>query len=196
MISNEQALLVYALGDEEALDLILSRFHYFVRKCAAKAYSECRGLGAEFEDIEMTALHGLSRAIETYNAGDIPFAAFAEVVVERATRGDVRKAKSPTNLLFHSAVSLDAHFDDDRDNLSLSDAIGADDLYSTKTYMSEMTDNIEDFILIEVDEDEKLIVEEKIRGFSFSEVGTNHSISRRRMDAIIESLRTKAKILT
>lgn len=191
MVSNEQALLVYALGDKSVYHILLERFIYFIRKCAGQSYQECLGLGVEYKDLEAIGMVGLKRAMETYSHGHIPFASFAEVVITREIGGEVRKAKTPTNVRFYSALNFDAAVNDEYDALSLSDVVGEDDLYTSKVFMSEMVENIEEFLPISLNVDEQVVVKEKIKGHSFGEISSKHSISRRSMNSIIDGIRKK-----
>jgi DNA-directed RNA polymerase specialized sigma24 family protein len=194
MVSNEQALLVYALGDLSVYSFLLERFINLIRKCAGRAYQECLGLGLEYKDLEAVGMVGLKKAIETYNHGHIPFAAFAEVVITREIGGEVRKAKTPTNIRFYNALALDMAVSEDFDDLSLSDVVGEDDIYTSKTFMSEMLENIEDFISIPLDKHEQVVVKEKIKGHSFSDISLRHKFSRRTMNGLIEGIRKKTEI--
>ncbi len=191
MVSNEQALLVYALGDIEGYNLLQERFLYFIRKTASIALAECAGLGYDFKDFENTGLIGLKQAIETYGVGEIPFAPYANVVISREINGDIRKAKTPTNLRFYSSLTLDAKLKEEQESLSLCDIVGEDDIYTSKSFRSEMVGNIEDFVSIPLEDKQIKVVQEKILGYSFAEISLRNNISRRSMDSIVESIRAK-----
>ena len=185
-ISNEEALLVAAHGDQEALGFIRRNFLNLIRKISGRKYQENLDLHIDFDELIYAGEIALHHAISTYNIGNVPFAAFAQVVIERGINSVIRAHRSPTNTMFRTAISFDGPIGDEDDSLTMSDIVGTDDFYTSKTFETTMICHLQDLILPEFSDEEFLLIKRKMEGYSFMQIMEQENISRRRLEATLK----------
>lgn len=191
LISNEEALLTAAHGDESAKQIVRDNFRNFIKKICGKHYQENKDLQLDFEELLLAGEIALNHAMGAYDNGNIPFAAFAQVVIERGIYSLIRTQRGPTNAMFRNAVSLDGYANEDDDSLQISDIVGVDDIFTAKKFDSTMLEHMPDLVSASLCKEEAAVIKLRIEGYTFAEISNLKNISRRSMDALIQSIREK-----
>lgn len=191
-MSNEEAILVYGLGDPTIFNRILHNFQFLIRKVSGEVYhrSHYRDI-LDFEDLIHAGHAGLKQAIETYRFGEVPFAAYAKTVIERAVNAVSRALDAPTMRMMNNAQSLDDYVCDEKEGLRLCDVVGVHDVFTTQEFSSEMIYDISDFIHFDVDEIEQKVIIAKILGYTNHEILEHYQMSRRQLQSVLTRLRKK-----
>lgn len=189
-ISNEEALLVAALGDQHALEIIRRNFRNFIKKTCGNFHLNNRDLNLDFDDLIFAGECALHHAMGAYNHGT-PFAAFATTVIERGINTLVRSHRSLTNMMMRNAISFDHYFGDSDETNTLADIVGEEDIFTNCAYDTKMLEHIGDLVNVDIDERETLVVKERFMGYSFYEICERNKISRRKMAALVDGLKDK-----
>ncbi len=194
LISNEEAILVAAYGDEGATSIIRTRFRNFIKKTCGTIFHQNAELLLDFDDLYLAGEAALHHAIGSYELGPIPFAAYAKVVINRGINTYVRSQSGPTIMLFKRALSLESFVNDNDDSLMLCDIIGSDDLYTLKKFDSVMLEHFDEIVPITFTSVELALVKLRLEGYSFGEISKIQKLSRRKLDAIVSQIRHKADL--
>lgn len=193
-MTNEQAIIVYALGDQNAFNYIYHNFQYLILKLSGEIYHTYRqNEFLDFDELLLAGQVGLRQAVETYQFGSVPFAAYAKVVIDRAISAVPRALDGPTRQMMNHAQSLDDFISNEEEGLRLCDVVGEYDFYHSDQYSSTMDDHLDHMLDIEITELEKQIIVSRFHGYSFEEILTRHNISRRKLNNILTSLRNNIK---
>ena len=119
---DDEALVEHArLGDEQALELLLTRYRHYAR---AKARSYFLA-GADKEDIVQEGMIGLFKAIRDFQGEkNTAFRAFAELCITRQIITAIKTATRQKHMPLNSYVSLNKPTSpDDDDQRSLADTL-------------------------------------------------------------------------
>ena len=101
-LTDEQILLLYKSGDENALDFLLEKYKSLASKIARSYFL----VGAESEDILQEAMLGLYSACRTYTDNGASFKSFATLCITRAVQSAVKKANRLKNKMLNESLSL------------------------------------------------------------------------------------------
>lgn len=195
IISNEEALLVAAHGDQSALEIVRRNFRNFIKKTCGTFHLENRDLNLDFEELLFAGEIALHHAIGAYHNNGVPFAAFASTVIERGINSVIRSQRSLTNTMLRKAISFDSGFTDNDDSTTIADIVGEEDIYTSKSYDTKMINHIEDLVSVRINPSESLIIRERLEGYTFFEICDRNAISRRKMASIVDGIKDKYDLM-
>ncbi|MDQ4095530.1 MAG: RNA polymerase sporulation sigma factor SigH [Actinomycetota bacterium] len=159
LVESDEALAASArAGDEQALELLLSRYRHYAR---AKARSYFLA-GADREDIVQEGMIGLFKAIRDFDEShNTAFRAFAELCITRQIITAIKTATRQKHIPLNSYVSLNKPLQDvDGTERALADSlvspalvdpaelvISAEEIASIKTSVDELLSELETEVL-------------------------------------------------
>ena len=101
-LTDEQILLKYRQGDEQALDFLLTKYKSLASKIARSYFL----VGAESEDVIQEAMLGLYSACRTYKHDGSSFKSFATLCITRSVQSAVKRANRLKNKMLNESLSL------------------------------------------------------------------------------------------
>ncbi len=122
-------------GDDEALEMIFSKFGGYIRYLSNKYYLA----GAESKDLMQEGMIGLFKAIKDFSSGEgVSFSTFAVVCIERQIKTAIKAANRKKHLPLNSSVSLHTALFEDEDK-ELAELFGEDSSNPEKIYINNET---------------------------------------------------------
>lgn len=104
-VSDCEILEKFRVGDDFAIDLILSKYKTLVNSVARRYFL----LGAEQEDLVQEGMIGLYKACLSYNkTSTSSFKTFAYICIKRQIQSAIKSANRQKNLFLNNALSLDS----------------------------------------------------------------------------------------
>lgn len=192
-LSNEQLFRAYTAGNQEALSQIINNFDNFIRARAAILLAANRETGIEFSELEFVGKSAFYAALKSYRGDASPFAAYVTVVIFNAMRNHMMRLNNPTETKLRNSISLDGNRQNDETNLLISDSITevSDEDYGY--YKPHPISYFEDTLEGDITELEMKVLKSRLEGYSLKEIAEKHSLSKRKLDAIIEQIKAKGK---
>ncbi len=100
--SDEQLIDAYRNGEEQAVDVLIHRYKFLVRKKANALFL----FGGDTDDLIQEGMIGLFQAVRDYNATAGSFSAFAELCITRQLYTAIAAASRKKHMPLNSYVSL------------------------------------------------------------------------------------------
>ena len=191
-LTDEQILLKYRQGDEQALDFLLKKYKSLASKIARSYFL----VGAESEDVTQEAMLGLYSACRTYKHDGSSFKSFASLCITRAVQSAVKKANRLKNKMLNESLSLSNQgssslegMQEEELNLYLpSDLLDPQDALIDREYKSELNNAINKSLSTK----EKLVLKYYLSGLSYIEIAGKIGSTTKSVDNAIS--RTKKKL--
>lgn len=118
--SDEELVELIHLGNADALDYLITKFHSFVRMKARSYFM----MGGDREDIVQEGMIGLYKAIRDYRADRLSsFKVFAELCITRQIITAIKTATRQKHIPLNTSVSLDKPVYDEEQERTLLDMI-------------------------------------------------------------------------
>lgn len=110
--SDEELIVLYQAGNENAIDFIFERYKNLVRKKAKAMFLA----GGDNDDLIQEGMIGLYKAVRDYNAGkEASFATFASMCINRQMITAVTASNRKKNTPLNTYVSFDTPAGNDED---------------------------------------------------------------------------------
>ena len=101
--SDEELILMYRDGEEEAAAYLMNKYKNLVRKKAGSMYI----LGADKEDLIQEGMIGLFKAVRDYDMGrDVNFYTFADLCISRQMYTAVQASNRQKHLPLNTYISI------------------------------------------------------------------------------------------
>jgi len=192
LVSNEQAFRALVSGAKEAKQIIIDNFENFIKAKAGQFYVTNCDHGLDFNELVLIGRVGLSNAIYTYRGGVESFASYATIVIHNAMANYMKQYRSPTARIMRNGISLDDCLFDDNNSLLMSDSIcDIKDPDCLGFYEPSDIGYFEDLLPISLTEEERIIVEERLRGYNYQEIKEKYNFPKRKLDALIATIKEK-----
>lgn len=191
-ISNEQAFRALVSGESSAALIIIQNFLYYIRGKAGLYVNTNDNLSVDYNDLCLVGHCALINAIKMYRGDQIPFVAFATVVIRNAMLNVLKQERSPTASLIKRGISLDERLFEDNNSLLISDVVTEScNAFNLGVYKSTEIGYFEDLLPAKLNELECNVLARKLQGYSFQEIRESLNVPKRKLDAAIARLKLK-----
>ena len=196
-VSDEELIVLYRDGEEDAASFLMNKYKNLVRKKAGSMYI----LGADRDDLIQEGMIGLFKAIRDYDMGrDVNFYTFADLCVSRqmytAVQASNRQKHLPLNT-YISFYSQSLNSEEGKDEYSLMNTLPSEKEKNPEDMMIEQenVEQIESAILKELSEFEKQVFELHLTGMTYTEIAKVLGRDEKSTDNALQRMKTKIKKL-
>lgn len=195
--SDEELILMYRDGEEEAAGFIMNKYKNLVRKKAGSMYI----LGGDREDLIQEGMIGLFKAVRDYDLGrDVNFYTFADLCVSRQMYTAVQASNRKKHLPLNTYISIYSQSKEDTEGKE--ETVLANILPSEKDknpeemlIEQENLERIEASILKELSELEKQVFELHLTGMNYMEIAKVLGRDEKSTDNALQRMKTKVRKL-
>ena len=197
LASDEELIIMYRDGEEDAAGFLMNKYKNLVRKKAGSMYI----LGADRDDLIQEGMIGLFKAIRDYDMGrDVNFYTFADLCVSRqmytAVQASNRQKHLPLNT-YISFYSQSLNSEEGKDEYSLMNTLPSEKEKNPEDMMIEQenVEQIESAILKELSEFEKQVFELHLTGMTYTEIAKVLGRDEKSTDNALQRMKSKIKKL-
>lgn len=182
----------YQTGDSSAVDALLEKYKYLVRKKARTLYL----IGGENDDLIQEGMIALYKAIRNFDPDkERSFAGYAEVCIENALYNVIKGANRLKNSPLNSYVSLYAPLDgsEDASRETLADTLLPNELMNPEDILidRENVTDIQSAIEEKLSAFEKEVVELYIDGCNYQQIAEILGKSAKSIDNALQRIKKK-----
>lgn len=195
--SDEELILMYRDGEEEAAGFLMNKYKNLVRKKAGSMYI----LGGDREDLIQEGMIGLYKAVRDYDMGrDVNFYTFADLCVSRqmytAVQASNRKKHLPLNT-YISIYSQSMNAEEGAEEYELMNTLtlGNDNNPEEMVIEQENMEQMELAILSQLSELEKQVFELHLTGMNYTEIAKVLGRDEKSTDNALQRMKSKIKRL-
>lgn len=195
--TDEELILMYRDGEEEAAGFIMNKYKNLVRKKAGSMYI----LGADKEDLIQEGMIGLFKAVRDYDMGrDVNFYTFADLCVSRqmytAVQASNRQKHLPLNT-YISIYSQSMNAEEGNEEYPLVNTLTSQKDTNPEEMIIEQenAEQIESAILKELSELEKQVFELHLTGMTYTEIAKVLGRDEKSTDNALQRMKTKIRKL-
>lgn len=195
--SDEELILMYRDGEEEAAGFLMNKYKNLVRKKAGSMYI----LGGDREDLIQEGMIGLYKAVRDYDMGrDVNFYTFADLCVSRQMYTAVQASNRQKHLPLNTYISIYGQ------NMNPEEGNGEYDLINTLVsriesnpeemmIAQENMEQMENAIIKELSELEKQVFELHLTGMNYTEIAKVLGRDEKSTDNALQRMKGKIKKL-
>lgn len=195
--SDEELILMYRDGEEEAAGFLMNKYKNLVRKKAGSMYI----LGGDREDLIQEGMIGLYKAVRDYDMGrDVNFYTFADLCVSRQMYTAVQASNRQKHLPLNTYISIYGQ------TMNSEEGNGEYDLVNTLVsriesnpeemmIAQENMEQMENAILKELSELEKQVFELHLTGMNYTEIAKVLGRDEKSTDNALQRMKGKIKKL-
>ena len=194
--SDDRALIrAYQDGDSSAVDYLLEKYKYLVRKKARTLYL----IGGENDDLIQEGMIALYKAIRDFDpAKDSSFIQFAEVCIEHQLYNAIKGANRMKNTPLNTYISLYSPLGTSDDNTSretLADTLLPNELINPEDILidQENVTDIQSAIEKKLSPFERHVVELYIDGCSYQQIAEKLGKTSKSIDNALQRIKKKIK---
>ena len=194
---DEELILMYRDGEEEAAGFLMNKYKNLVRKKAGSMYI----LGGDREDLIQEGMIGLYKAVRDYDMGrDVNFYTFADLCVSRqmytAVQASNRKKHLPLNTYISIySQSMNAEEGTEEYELMNTLTLGNDNNPEEMVIEQENMEQMELAILSQLSELEKQVFELHLTGMNYTEIAKVLGRDEKSTDNALQRMKSKIKRL-
>lgn len=193
--TDEELILMYRDGEEDAAGFIMNKYKNLVRKKASSMYI----LGADRDDLIQEGMIGLFKAVRDYDMGrDVNFYTFADLCVSRqmytAVQASNRQKHLPLNT-YISIYSQSQNSEEGAEEYSLMNTLTAQRESNPEEMVIEQenAEQMENAILKELSELEKQVFELHLTGMTYTEIAKVLGRDEKSTDNALQRIKVKIK---
>lgn len=193
--TDEELILMYRDGEENAIGFLMNKYKNLVRKKASSMYI----LGADRDDLIQEGMIGLFKAVRDYDMGrDVNFYTFADLCVSRqmytAVQASNRQKHLPLNT-YISIYSQSQNLEEGTEEYSLMNTLTAKRESNPEEMLIEQenAEQMETAILKELSEFEKQVFELHLTGMNYTEIAKVLGRDEKSTDNALQRMKTKIK---
>ena len=193
--SDEELILMYRDGEEDAAGFIMNKYKNLVRKKASSMYI----LGADRDDLIQEGMIGLFKAVRDYDMGrDVNFYTFADLCVSRqmytAVQASNRQKHLPLNT-YISIYSQSQNSEEGAEEYPLMNTLTAQRESNPEEMVIEQenAEQMENAILKELSELEKQVFELHLTGMTYTEIAKVLGRDEKSTDNALQRIKVKIK---
>ena len=193
--SDEELILMYRDGEEEAAGFLMNKYKNLVRKKAGSMYI----LGGDREDLIQEGMIGLYKALRDYDMGrDVNFYTFADLCVSRQMYTAVQASNRQKHLPLNTYISIYGQ--------SMNTEEGAREYDLLNTLVSQIESNPEEMmiaqenmeqmeqaILKELSQLEKQVFELHLTGMNYIQIAKVLGRDEKSTDNALQRMKSKIK---
>lgn len=193
--SDEELILMYRDGEEEAAGFLMNKYKNLVRKKAGSMYI----LGGDREDLIQEGMIGLYKAVRDYDLGrDVNFYTFADLCVSRQMYTAVQASNRQKHLPLNTYISIYGQ------SMNSEEGIGEYNLMNmlvsqTDSNPEEMMiaqenmEQMEQAILKELSQLEKQVFELHLTGMNYTQIAKVLGRDEKSTDNALQRMKGKIK---
>lgn len=193
--SDEELILMYRDGEEEAAGFLMNKYKNLVRKKAGSMYI----LGGDREDLIQEGMIGLYKAVRDYDMGrDVNFYTFADLCVSRQMYTAVQASNRQKHLPLNTYISIYGQ--------SMNSEEGTKEYDIMNTLVSKIESNPEEMmiaqenmeqmeqaILKELSHLEKQVFELHLTGMNYTQIAKVLGRDEKSTDNALQRMKAKIK---
>ncbi len=194
-LKDEELLEMSRSGDNQALDLLISRYIGLVRQKAFRFFL----VGADKEDLLQEGLIGLFKATRDYNAEfNVPFKSFAETCIKRQLATAIKAATRLKHSPLNNSVSLSQPLFDEESDAELIDVVfknavpNPEEIVINKERFGHMGERIKDHL----SKFELKVLGYYLEGISYQEIAVYLKKAPKAIDNALQRIRRKVEIIS
>ena len=185
--SDEELILMYRDGEEEAAGFLMNKYKNLVRKKAGSMYI----LGGDREDLIQEGMIGLYKAVRDYDMGrDVNFYTFADLCVSRQMYTAVQASNRKKHLPLNTYISIYSQ--------SMNAEEGTEEYELMNTLTLGNDNNPEEMVLAilsQLSELEKQVFELHLTGMNYTEIAKVLGRDEKSTDNALQRMKSKIKRL-
>lgn len=190
-LADEELITVYRDGELAAIEVLVQRYKYFVRKKIKASYF----IGADKEDLIQEGMIGLFKAICDYNHNkDASFRSFATLCIIRQISTAFKTATRQKHMPLNNSISLNVPVsNDDEDNITLMDTIKENDELSPEEFVIHQEDlrNLKNHIKESLSPLEWRVIALHTQGKNYHEIAKEMDKSTKSIDNALQRIKRK-----
>ena len=193
--TDEELILWYRDGEEEAASFIMNKYKNLVRKKAGSMYI----LGADKEDLIQEGMIGLFKAVRDYDMGrDVNFYTFADLCVSRQMYTAVQASNRQKHLPLNTYISLygqSVYSEEEQEEYDLINRLvsGREMNPEEMVIQQENMEIFENAIMKELSELEKQVFELHLTGMTYTEIAKVLGRDEKSTDNALQRMKNKIK---
>ena len=193
--SDEELILRYRDGEEDAAGFLMNKYKNLVRKKAGSMYI----LGADREDLIQEGMIGLFKAVRDYDMGrDVNFYTFADLCVSRQMYTAVQASNRQKHLPLNTYISIYSQTMNSEEGTEEYDLIntlttGKEANPEEMIIEQENMEQMEFAILRELSELEKQVFELHLTGMNYTEIAKVLGRDEKSTDNALQRMKAKIK---
>ena len=194
-ISDEELILKYRDGEEDAAGFLMNKYKNLVRKKAGSMYI----LGADKEDLIQEGMIGLFKAVRDYDMGrDVNFYTFADLCVSRQMYTAVQVSNRQKHIPLNTYISIYSQTmsaEEGEGEYALMNALttGKEANPEEMIIEQENMEQMELAILKELSELEKQVFELHLTGMNYIEIAKVLGRDEKSTDNALQRMKNKIK---
>lgn len=195
--TDEELILMYRDGEEEAVGFIMNKYKNLVRKKAGSMYI----LGADKEDLIQEGMIGLFKAVRDYDMGrDVNFYTFADLCISRQMYTAVQNSNRQKHLPLNTYISIYSqamNYEEGSEEYALMNTLTAQKEGNPEEMVIEQenVEQIENAILKGLSEFEKQVFELHLTGMTYTEIAKVLGRDEKSTDNALQRMKTKIRKL-
>ena len=195
--TDEELILMYRDGEEEAAGFIMNKYKNLVRKKAGSMYI----LGADREDLIQEGMIGLFKAVRDYDMGrDVNFYTFADLCISRQMYTAVQNSNRQKHLPLNTYISIYSQAmttEEGSEEYALMNTLTAQKETNPEEMVIEQenVEQIENAILKELSEFEKQVFELHLIGMGYVQIAKVLGRDEKSTDNALQRAKAKLKKL-
>lgn len=192
-MTDEQLIKNAQSGDEEAVNLLLSKYKSLVNQLSRSYFL----LGGDMEDIVQEGMIGLYKAIMNFNNDrNASFKTFASTCIKNQIQTAVRLASSEKNKVLSTAIPILEENrndeDDDEIDVIIPSSLPSPDFTvvekeNVKEIFEEIKKNLSNL--------EFKVLVLYLKGYSYNEISSSMNISKKSIDNALSRIKSKLSFL-
>ena len=195
LASDEELVMMYRDGEEEAASFLMNKYKNLVRKNAGSMYI----LGADREDLIQEGMIGLYKALRDYDMGrDVNFYTFADLCVSRQMYTAVQASNRQKHIPLNTYISLyggTVSSQEEKEEYSLIQTLPSEKEKNPEEMVIEQ-ENAELFeaaILKELSSLEKQVFELHLTGMNYIQIAKVLGRDEKSTDNALQRIKSKVK---
>ena len=193
--SDEELILMYRDGEEEAAGFLMNKYKNLVRKKAGSMYI----LGGDREDLIQEGMIGLYKAVRDYDMGrDVNFYTFADLCVSRQMYTAVQASNRQKHLPLNTYISIYGQSMNSEEGIKEYDLMNTlvsqtDSNPEEMMIAQENMEQMEQAILKELSQLEKQVFELHLTGMNYTQIAKVLGRDEKSTDNALQRMKGKIK---
>lgn len=193
--SDEELIIMYRDGEEEAAGFLMNKYKNLVRKKAGSMYI----IGGDREDLIQEGMIGLYKAVRDYDLGrDVNFYTFADLCVSRQMYTAVQASNRQKHLPLNTYISIYGQSMNSEEGTKEYDLMNtlvsqADSNPEEMMIAQENMEQMEQAILKELSQLEKQVFELHLTGMNYTEIAKVLGRDEKSTDNALQRMKGKIK---
>ena len=195
LATDEELILMYRDGEENAVGYIMNKYKNLVRKKASSMYI----LGADRDDLIQEGMIGLFKAVRDYDMGrDVNFYTFADLCVSRQMYTAVQASNRQKHLPLNTYISIygqSVNHEEGTEEYEFMNTLAARKESNPEEMIIEQenVEQMENAILKELSEFEKQVFELHLTGMNYTEIAKVLGRDEKSTDNALQRIKVKIK---